>query len=65
MLSSLQNGQKGGNSLWKKVIRSDFELWKLSQTEKNVSVYLWFGKYKVEILYFLAYNEVFAKGSVM
>lgn len=33
--------------------------------EKNVSVYLWFGKYKVEILYFLAYNEVFAKGSVM
>lgn len=44
---------------------SDFELRKLSQMERNVSVYLCFGKYKVEFLYFLAYNGAFAKGSVM
>lgn len=33
--------------------------------KKNVSVYLCFGKYEVEIMYVVAYNGVFARGSVM
>lgn len=53
---------------WKQLVEkgnAEFELWQLSQMEKNVSVYLCFGKYGVEILYVVAYNGVFARGSVM
>lgn len=64
MLNSSQNGLKGGSNLWRKVMLSlnsdSFLKWK-----KNVSVYLCFGKYEVEIMYVVAYNGVFARGSVM
>lgn len=55
---------------WKQLVEkgnAEFELWQLFQMEKkNVSVYLCFGKYQVEIpSLFLASEGVFARGSVM